>query len=122
VNRPFRRALFRRIYREADAVIVHSAALAQKLRDDSGDVLREVRLIPEGVSTFPLSSDLDQYSARRYLGLVSAGPLLLFFGMIKRYKGLEYLLRAWIRVTQEFPEARLLIAGEALQNIILCTG
>ena len=34
--------------------------------------------------------------------------------MIKRYKGLEYLLRAWPRVMQEFPNARLMIAGEAM--------
>jgi D-inositol-3-phosphate glycosyltransferase len=114
LNRPFRRWMFRRIYRQADAVIVHTAGLARKLRDDSGDILREVREIPEGISTFPLSSGLDQRSARRTLGLDFDGPLLLFFGMIKPYKGLEYLLRAWPRVIDEFPDARLLIAGEAM--------
>ena len=114
LDQPFRRWMFRRIYREVDAVIVHTPGLAKKLRDDSGDVLREVRDIPEGVSTFPLSPDLDQSGARRALGLDPTGPLLLFFGMIKRYKGLEYLLRAWPRVTQEFQNARLLIAGEAM--------
>lgn len=117
LNRPFRRWMFRRIYRETDAVIVHTAGLARKLRDDSGDVLREVREIPEGISTFPLSSGLDRRSARRVLGLDCAGPLLLFFGMIKPYKGLEYLLRAWARVMEEFPNARLLIAGEAMSRM-----
>jgi D-inositol-3-phosphate glycosyltransferase len=114
LDQRFRRWTFRRIYREVDAVIVHTPGLARKLRDDSGDVLRKVCDIPEGVSTFPLSPDVDQSAARRVLGLDTTGPLLLFFGMIKRYKGLECLLRAWPRVTKEFPHARLLIAGEAM--------
>ena len=114
LDQPFRRWAFRRIYREVDAVIVHTPRLARKLRDDSGDVLRKVHDIPEGVSTFPLSPDLDQKGARRVLGLDASGPLLLFFGMIKRYKGVEYLLRAWPLVAKEFPNARLLIAGEAM--------
>jgi D-inositol-3-phosphate glycosyltransferase len=114
LDQPFRRWTFRRIYREVDAVIVHTPGLARKLRTDSGDVLREIRDIPEGVSTFPLSTDVDQSGARQALGLEATGPLLLFFGMIKRYKGLECLLRAWPRVTREFPNARLLIAGEAM--------
>jgi glycosyltransferase involved in cell wall biosynthesis len=114
LDQPVRRWMFRRIYREVDAVIVHTPGLAGKLCNDSGDVLREVRDIPEGVSTFPLSPGVDRSNARRILGLNPTGPLLLFFGMIKRYKGLEHLLRAWPRVTQEFPHARLLIAGEAM--------
>jgi D-inositol-3-phosphate glycosyltransferase len=114
LDQPFRRWMFRRIYREVDAVIVHTPGLATTLREDSGNVLREVRAIPPGIATFPLSPDVDRSVARRVLGLDPSGPLLLFFGMIKRYKGLEYLLRAWPQVTQEFPTARLLIAGEAM--------
>jgi glycosyltransferase involved in cell wall biosynthesis len=114
LDRPLRRRLFRYLYRETDAVIVHTPGLARKLRDDSGDILREIREIPEGISTFPLSPDVDRSSARRVLGLESTGPILLFFGMIKPYKGLEYLLCAWPRVLEEFPNARLLIAGEAM--------
>ncbi|MGA2436430.1 MAG: glycosyltransferase, partial [Bryobacteraceae bacterium] len=106
LERPFRRRMFRRIYRETDAVIVHTSGLARKLLDDSGDVLRAVHEIPEGISTFPLLPDLDQAGARRILGLKSTGPLLLFFGMLKPYKGLEHLLRAWPRVIEEFPDAR----------------
>jgi len=114
LDQPFRRWLSGRIYREADAVIVHTAGLARKLRKSSGDVPREVREIPEGISTFPLSPGLDRQCARQILGLEPTGPLLLFFGLLKRYKGLEYLLRAWRLVVEEFPEARLLIAGETM--------
>jgi len=102
------------MFRQTDAVVVHSGRLAQVLRDHSGDVVREIREIPEGVSTFSLSPDVDRGRARQILGLDSDDPLLLFFGMIKPYKGLEYLLRAWSRVLVEFPRSRLLIAGEPM--------
>jgi D-inositol-3-phosphate glycosyltransferase len=111
---PLRRSLYRRLYRQADAAIVHTPELAAKLRRYSGDVLRDVRVIPEGASTFPLSQDLDRTAARRALGLNVSGPILLFFGIIKRHKGLEYLLRAWPHVVEEFSDARLVIAGESM--------
>ncbi len=114
VSRPFKRRLFGRIYREADAIVVHTPGLARKLRDWGGPGLGEVRDIPEGISTFPLAVDVDQKRAREVLGLNPGGPVLLFFGLLKPNKGLEYLLRAWRLVVDEFPEARLLIAGEAM--------
>ncbi len=115
LNGNFRRWQFRKIYRYADAVIVHSPSLAQRLRDHSGGVVRKILTIPEGISTFPLSPDLDRARAREVLGLEKDGPLLLFFGLIKPYKGVESLLRAWPKVMEQSPSARLLIAGEPLQ-------
>jgi glycosyltransferase involved in cell wall biosynthesis len=110
---PLRRRLYRRIYLGVDAVIVHSDGMEQKLRN-AGERLRQVRVIPEGISSLPLSAGLDQSGARRILQLDSTGPVLLFFGFIKPYKGLEYLLRAWARVHEQYPTARLLVAGEAM--------
>jgi len=37
---------------------------------------------------------------------------LLFFGLIKKYKGLDILLKAMPQILVELPDARLLIAGE----------
>lgn len=114
IGRPFKRSRFGRIYRQADAVVVHTPGLARKLHDWGGPGLGEIREIPEGISTFPLSPDVDQKRAREVLGLPPGPPVLLFFGLLKPNKGLDYLLRAWRRVVDEFPDARLLIAGEAL--------
>jgi glycosyltransferase involved in cell wall biosynthesis len=110
-----RRWRSRRIYRQTDAAIVHAHSMAKLLREDSGDVLRKIQTIPEGIATFPLKPELNRSCAHAVLDLKKDGPLLLFFGLIKPYKGLESLLRAWPRVVEEFPQARLLIAGEALQ-------
>ena len=50
--------------------------------------------------------------ARAALGLPADGPLFLFFGFIRRYKGLHVLLDAWRSVRQRVPDARLVVAGE----------
>ena len=42
---------------------------------------------------------------------VEAEPLILFFGRIWEYKGLEYLIRAEPLITSKIPGARIVIAG-----------
>ena len=51
-------------------------------------------------------------TARQELGLPANAPVLLFFGFIRRYKGLQVLLDAMPRVLERLPDARLLVAGE----------
>lgn len=41
-----------------------------------------------------------------------AGHEVLFFGRIRKYKGLEYLIRAQPLITDRIPEAKIVIAGE----------
>ena len=50
--------------------------------------------------------------ARAALGLPADVPLFLFFGFIRRYKGLHVLLDAWAEVRRRVPEAELVVAGE----------
>lgn len=50
--------------------------------------------------------------ARRALGLPADAPVLLFFGFIRRYKGLHLLLEAMPRIVAALPNARLVVAGE----------
>lgn len=49
---------------------------------------------------------------RKYAtGLKEEGNLVLFFGRIYQYKGLEYLIRAEPLITNEVPGAKIVIAG-----------
>jgi len=52
---------------------------------------------------------LSRAMARKRLGIDPDVPLLLFFGFVRRYKGLRYLLEALAQVSQP---VHLLIAGE----------
>lgn len=55
---------------------------------------------------------IPRHVARERLGLPADTPVLLFFGFVRRYKGLQTLLSAMPAVTQALPSARLLVAGE----------
>jgi len=58
--------------------------------------------------SFP-QQHLTRDEARAQLGVAPDGPLLLFFGFVRRYKGLRYLLDALAGVS---PSVQLVIAGE----------
>lgn len=46
------------------------------------------------------------------LGLSDNNRVLLFFGYVRKYKGLDILIKAMPKVIAEYPETKLLIVGE----------
>jgi glycosyltransferase involved in cell wall biosynthesis len=54
----------------------------------------------------------SQEIARQDLALPADAPVLLFFGFVRRYKGLQVLLDAMPRVLERLPDVRLIVAGE----------
>ncbi len=50
--------------------------------------------------------------ARRSLSIPSDGLTLLFFGIVRSYKGLRYLIEALPKLQSRLGEVRLLVAGE----------
>jgi glycosyltransferase involved in cell wall biosynthesis len=54
-------------------------------------------------------------AAREQLGLEADAVYVLFFGLIKRHKGLDLLLDAFAEARDRSPQLRLLVAGEPLQ-------
>lgn len=61
---------------------------------------------------------LDKAQAKQYLGIPVEQPIILFFGFIRKYKGLDLLLEAMALLKEEaqtYPELvvpKLLVAGE----------
>jgi len=55
---------------------------------------------------------LDKADARKKLGLAENGKYLLFFGFIRKYKGLDILLRAFADKRIQESGIKLIIAGE----------
>ncbi|HSG27802.1 MAG TPA: glycosyltransferase, partial [Candidatus Krumholzibacterium sp.] len=96
----------------ANGFIVHSA-------DDLGN-LRKMKpgaravVNPHPIYDFFRSGELSREEARRQLG-EPAGPLLLFFGYIRPYKGLKFLIEAMKEIRKTLP-ARLLVVGEFYED------
>ncbi|WP_366923779.1 glycosyltransferase [Metallumcola ferriviriculae] len=60
--------------------------------------------------------DLPKVRAREMLGIGARERVLLFFGFIREYKGLQYLIRAMPQVFQFYEDIKLLIVGDFYDN------
>lgn len=89
-------------FRRAAQLIVHGKPLGQVVVEQLGIPGDAVHVIPHIV----LGDDMAQSHVRE------EGNLILFFGRIWGYKGLEYLIRAEPLITARLPEARIVIAGQ----------
>lgn len=58
----------------------------------------------------------DKPSAREFLN-IKESKVILFFGLIRQYKGLDKLIVAFKKVLQEVSDIRLMIVGEAYDKI-----
>ncbi len=54
----------------------------------------------------------ERRQSRTKLNIPEDAPAILFFGYIRKYKGLDILLRAMPTMLQRLPELRLMVAGE----------
>jgi glycosyltransferase involved in cell wall biosynthesis len=97
-------------YRLADHIFVHTAKMKQELVDDFGVAEQAVTVIPFGINNSIPNTDLTRAEARQRLGIRPDERTILFFGNVRPYKGLEYLVDAFNQL--EPGNYRLIIAGE----------
>lgn len=64
----------------------------------------------------------DFLKSREKLGISSSSKVLLFFGYVRKYKGLDLLIEALPLVKKEYPDTKLLIVGEFYDNPSVYTG
>jgi glycosyltransferase involved in cell wall biosynthesis len=96
--RPSRRqmATARRIFGRMDAVIAHSEHGATRLRDEVGLDPQRVRVIHHGAFDYLTRLPEEKPLPGELQG--AEGPVILFFGLLRPYKGLDTLLAAFRRV------------------------
>ncbi|MGB2711720.1 MAG: glycosyltransferase family 4 protein, partial [Conexibacter sp.] len=83
----------RRLYERADAVVVHSEHGAARLRDELGIDRDKVHVIPHGAFAH-LAEQPDPRPLPPELAAVEK-PVVLCFGLIRPYKGIDVLLEGW---------------------------
>jgi glycosyltransferase involved in cell wall biosynthesis len=98
-------ATARRLFGRMDAVVAHSEHGARRLREEVGIMAERVRVIPHGAFDY-LTSLPEERPLPEELARVE-GPVVLFFGLLRPYKGIEVLLEAFRSV----PGAELWIVG-----------
>jgi glycosyltransferase involved in cell wall biosynthesis len=137
---PFARPLMRRLLRRMDRVVALSAAVADDIAALGGRRRDEIEVQPHPVYN-QFGEGMDRAAAQRELGIpippttapptaepntaksstakpptAGAAPkVLLFFGLVRKYKGLDVLLDALARVTTR-PSPLLVVAGEFYED------
>ena len=95
----------------ADALIVHSKDAQNEIISEYNVDEKKVSVIKHGSFSSVYRPPIDSSVAREQSELPSAGPIALFFGMVRPYKGVHHLLEAWPKVLAQMPDAYLVIAG-----------
>ena len=101
------------VYKSVDKIIVHSAYIKQKLLKEFNLSERKIYIIPHGNFDFYLPQSLITCDeARNRLNISADENVLLFFGYIRDYKGLDLLIKSFPKASSCNKNLRLLIAGE----------
>jgi len=108
----FNRLSLRIQYRLCHQILVHTAAMKDELVTDFGMPSPRVTIIPFGINNTCPSTALGYREARERIALGPGEKVLLFFGQIAPYKGLEYLVSAFNELAKQDPDYRLLIVGK----------
>lgn len=95
----------------ADGFLVQSQMDAENVARLFPD--RPCRISPHPAYTFFDRGAADREAARAALGV--SGPVVLFFGLVRAYKGLDVLLQAVARARARVP-VTLVVAGEFYQD------
>jgi glycosyltransferase involved in cell wall biosynthesis len=93
--RPSRRQLMtaRAVFGRMDGVVAHSEHGAARLRDEVGLDPGRVHVIPHGAFDYLTKLPDEKQLPSELTG--ADGPVILFFGLLRPYKGLDTLLRAF---------------------------
>jgi glycosyltransferase involved in cell wall biosynthesis len=111
-------SLFKEIYQLADKIIVHSACDKRMLKDEFSINESKISVIPHGnFDIYIVDEHLKKPDARQQIGLADDLMIVLFFGLIRPYKGIDCLLDAWEQVASKNKNARLLIVGKELVEV-----
>jgi glycosyltransferase involved in cell wall biosynthesis len=101
----------RMLFKLGDHFIVHSAENCATLTELYNIPKSRLTQIAHGPLDFP-SGVLTREGARRDLGFSNEHRVVLLFGAIRSYKGVDVALRALTDLRERMPEVRLLIAGK----------
>jgi glycosyltransferase involved in cell wall biosynthesis len=98
-------------YRLVHHLFVHTQQMKRELAADFAVPEANISVIPFGINSTVPNTALSASEARHQLGLTNQHRVVLFFGNIAPYKGLDHLVDAFLQLAPSLPELTLIIAG-----------
>ncbi len=99
-------------YQLSDHIFVHTEQMKSELLADFGVPEEKASVIPFGINNTVPNSSMTAVDAKGRLGIRSSDKVMLCFGQIAPYKGLEYLIDAFSELAEGNEDYRLIIAGK----------
>ena len=104
------------IYKLTDRIITHNEFSESEILNLNTNLTPCISIVPHGNYTPFIDIQYDKEKSKEQLGIPNDRRVLLFFGMIKKVKGLEILLSALKGVIKRNPDVLLVIAGKPWEN------
>lgn len=104
------------LYNIVDHIFVHTEKMKYQLINEFNIDGKKIKVIPFGINTLIPVTDIKREEAKKKLGLNLSNKIILFFGRIAPYKGLELLISAFDRVVKSNDDYRLVIAGQTMDR------
>ena len=98
-------------YRRTDCIVANSQWVADQAVA-SGANPERIRVVQEGAQIPELLTPTLRAQARQRWRIAEGAPLLGCVGVLLPDKGQQWLIRALVEVRKDFPEARLILAGD----------
>ena len=105
----FQKTLFKKYLKSINEYVTFSKNIKEEI----------IKISPfqKGVSLFhpvpeKFGNPIEKYIAKKKIGLENNIRYLLFFGLIREYKGLDILLKSMIEIIKKNSDVKLLIVGE----------
>lgn len=104
--------IYKLVYQIVNEIIVHSEYIKNKLVSTFNVSSQKVNVIPHGNFDIYLpKKNISKNDARKILNLKENDDVILFFGYIKEYKGLDTLIKSFPKAAKKNSKLKLLIAG-----------
>jgi len=100
------------LFKLCDHFIVHSLINERQIKRYFNIPSDRISIIPHGPLDFQVQGNINRQTVRDEFGFKPHDKVILLFGAIRPYKGVDTALNAFQRVIKQSPEARLLIAGK----------
>ncbi len=98
-------------YHLADHIFVHTEKMKKELSAEFRVNEKVITVIPFGINNSVPDTCITPAQARQKLSILGNKKVILFFGNIGPYKGLDYLVEGFQQVAPRDPSYQLIIAG-----------
>lgn len=101
---------YKKLYKLADQIILQTPANVQRFAGLFPESSAKTKMIPHGHMINYVQIE-DKRKSREKLGIPQDKIVFLFFGQIKKVKGVDVLLKAVLKLREKYPNAYTVIAG-----------